>query len=125
MCHNNANSADTSFAHGSWCRYPDLRRYGRGQHPPGGSGAVRPVSHGKMAIPKKHDFEYEVPELFRIAAEKKGVFVNPALTEPFGLTLLEASATGLPIVATNDGGPQDIIHNCGNGILVDPINTKK
>lgn len=78
--------------------------------------------YGKMAIPKKHDIEYEVPELYRIAAEKRGVFVNPALTEPFGLTLLEASATGLPIVATNDGGPRDIISNCENGILVDPTN---
>jgi sucrose-phosphate synthase len=81
--------------------------------------------YGKMAIPKKHDIEYEVPELYRIAAEKRGVFVNPALTEPFGLTLLEASATGLPIVATNDGGPYDIISNCENGILVDPTNTKE
>ena len=76
--------------------------------------------YGKMAIPKKHDFESEVPELYRIAAEKRGVFVNPALTEPFGLTLLEASATGLPFVATNDGGPKDIVANCQNGILVDP-----
>lgn len=75
--------------------------------------------YGKLAIPKKHDIEYEVPELYRIAAEKRGVFVNPALTEPFGLTLLEASATGLPIVATDDGGPRDIISNCENGILVD------
>jgi sucrose-phosphate synthase len=75
--------------------------------------------YGKMAIPKKHDFESEVPELYRIAGEKGGVFVNPALTEPFGLTLLEASATGLPIVATNDGGPKDIVENCQNGILVD------
>lgn len=81
--------------------------------------------YGKMAIPKKHDFEYEVPELYRIAAEKKGVFVNAALTEPFGLTLVEAAATGLPIVATNDGGPKDIVHNCNNGILIDPTNTKK
>ena len=81
--------------------------------------------YGKMAIPKKHDFEHEVPELYRIAAEKNGVFINPALTEPFGLTLLEASATGLPIVATDDGGPKDIIHNCDNGILVDPTSTKK
>ncbi|BBO81370.1 sucrose-phosphate synthase [Desulfosarcina ovata subsp. sediminis] len=79
--------------------------------------------YGKMAIPKKHDFEYEVPALYRIAAEKEGVFVNPALTEPFGLTLLEASATGLPIVATNDGGPNDIIQNCRNGILVDVTDT--
>lgn len=76
--------------------------------------------YGRMAIPKKHDFEHEVPELYRIAASKKGVFVNPALTEPFGLTLLEASATGVPIVATHDGGPNDIIANCKNGILVDP-----
>ncbi len=79
--------------------------------------------YGKMAIPKKHDFEYEVPALYRIAAEKRGLFINPALTEPFGLTLLEASATGLPIVATNDGGPNDIIRNCQNGILVDVADT--
>ncbi len=76
--------------------------------------------YGKMAIPKRHDFTYEVPELYRITGEKKGVFVNVALTEPFGLTLIEASACGLPIVATNDGGPRDIMENCRNGILVDP-----
>ncbi|MCJ7540718.1 MAG: glycosyltransferase, partial [Desulfobacterales bacterium] len=81
--------------------------------------------YGKMAIPKKHDFEYEVPELYRVAASKRGVFVNPAWTEPFGLTLLEASATGLPVVSTQDGGPQDIIANCQNGILVDPSDTRK
>ncbi len=76
--------------------------------------------YGKMAIPKKTDFEYEVPELYRIAANSKGVFVNAALTEPFGLTLLEAAACGVPIVATNDGGPKDIMKNCLNGILIDP-----
>jgi sucrose-phosphate synthase len=81
--------------------------------------------YGKMAIPKKHDFEYEVPALYRIAAERRGVFINPALTEPFGLTLLEASATGLPIVATDDGGPNDIVRNCKNGILVNVANTKQ
>ncbi len=80
--------------------------------------------YGKMAIPKKHDFENEVPELYRIAAERRGVFVNPALTEPFGLTLLEASASGLPVVATNDGGPTDILEKCKNGILIDPRDTK-
>jgi sucrose-phosphate synthase len=79
--------------------------------------------YGKMAIPKQHDFEHEVPELYRIAAEKRGVFVNPALTEPFGLTLLEALACGLPIVATNDGGPKDIVENCNTGTLVDPTDT--
>lgn len=80
--------------------------------------------YGKMAIPKKHDFTYEVPELYRIAASNGGVFVNPALIEPFGLTLLEAAACGLPIVATQDGGPVDIIKNCNNGLLVDVSDPK-
>ena len=80
--------------------------------------------YGKMAIPKAHDFERDVPELYRIAAERQGVFVNPALTEPFGLTLLEASATGLPVVATRDGGPKDILENCKSGLLVDPSDPK-
>ncbi|HEY9701793.1 MAG TPA: HAD-IIB family hydrolase, partial [Allocoleopsis sp.] len=48
-------------------------------------------------------------------------FVNPALTEPFGLTLIEAAASGLPILATKDGGPVDIIKNCQNGYLIDPL----
>jgi sucrose-phosphate synthase len=76
--------------------------------------------YGRLAIPKKHDVEYEVPELYRTVARSGGVFVNPAFNENFGLTLIEAAASGLPIVATNDGGPRDIIHNCLNGILIDP-----
>jgi sucrose-phosphate synthase len=80
--------------------------------------------YGKIAIPKKHDFEHEVPELYRIAAEKKGAFINSALTEPFGLTLIEAAGCGLPIVAPDDGGPRDIIKNCKCGVLVDTTDTK-
>lgn len=76
--------------------------------------------YGKVAYPKTHKPD-DVPELYRLATSLKGVFINPALTEPFGLTLLEAGATGLPIVATNDGGPRDIIANCKNGLLVDPL----
>jgi len=79
--------------------------------------------YGKIAIPKRHDFEYEVPELYRIAAEKGGVFVNSALSEPFGITLIESAACGLPVVAPDDGGPRDIIDNCRCGILVDTTDT--
>jgi sucrose-phosphate synthase len=79
--------------------------------------------YGSVAYPKHHDSN-DVPELYRLAAATQGVFVNPALTEPFGLTLLEAAATGLPLVATNDGGPQDIIGTCKNGILVDVMDPK-
>ncbi len=77
--------------------------------------------YGKVAYPKHHHSD-DVPDLYRLAHSTRGVFINPALTEPFGLTLLEAAGTGLPIVATNDGGPRDIVANCQNGLLVDPLN---
>jgi len=76
--------------------------------------------YGKVAFPKHHRSD-EVPGLYRLAALSKGIFINPALTEPFGLTLIEAAACGVPIVATEDGGPIDIIGNCKNGLLVDPL----
>ncbi|EEG77294.1 HAD-IIB family hydrolase [Dethiobacter alkaliphilus] len=76
--------------------------------------------YGKMAYPKHHKSE-DVPDLYRMAAASGGVFVNPALTEPFGLTLIEAAASGLPVVATEDGGPRDIQKNCQNGFLIDPL----
>ncbi len=76
--------------------------------------------YGKVAYPKHHHAA-DVPDFYRLAAKSRGVFVNPALTEPFGLTLIEAAASGLPVVATEDGGPTDIIGHCRNGRLVDPL----
>jgi sucrose-phosphate synthase len=79
--------------------------------------------YGKVAYPKHHQAG-EVPVIYRVASLSKGVFVNPALTEPFGLTLIEAAASGLPVVATEDGGPRDITGNCNNGVLVDPLDNE-
>lgn len=76
--------------------------------------------YGKVAVPKSHNAD-DVPTIYRMATTKHGVFINPALTEPFGITLLEAAASGLPIVATENGGPVDIIANCQNGRLIDPL----
>lgn len=75
--------------------------------------------HGSVAYPKHHGSD-DVPDIYRMAAKRKGIFVNPALTEPFGLTLLEAAASGVPVVATNDGGPREILDRCKNGVLVNP-----
>jgi sucrose-phosphate synthase len=74
--------------------------------------------YGRVAYPKQHGGD-DIPAMYRWASRRGGVFVNPALTEPFGLTLLEAAACGLPVVATDDGGPRDILQRCGNGQLVD------
>ncbi len=76
--------------------------------------------YSKVSLPKHH-LRDQVSLIYRITAASGGVFVNPALTEPFGLTLIEAAASGLPIVATEDGGPQDIIGNCNNGFLINPL----
>lgn len=79
--------------------------------------------YGRVAYPKHHAAD-DVPLIYRLAAVSGGVFVNPALTEPFGLTLIEAAASGLPIVATEDGGPRDIIQNCNNGVLINPLDNE-
>nr|MDA3833266.1 glycosyltransferase [Spirochaetales bacterium] len=81
--------------------------------------------YGKMAIPKNHDPSTDVPEMYRIAALKRGVFISTASLENFGLTFIEASASGLPFVATNAGGPVDIERNCQSGKLVDIGNSKE
>ncbi len=72
-----------------------------------------------VAFPPAHG-PRTVAALYRIAARGRGVFVNPALHEPFGLTVIEAAAAGLPVVATRNGGPSDIVGTLGHGRLVDP-----
>nr|AVH87206.1 sucrose-phosphate synthase 4 [Litchi chinensis] len=79
--------------------------------------------YGQVAYPKHHK-QSEVPEIYRLAAKTKGVFINPALVEPFGLTLIEAAAYGLPIVTTKNGGPVDIVKALNNGLLIDPHDHK-
>ncbi|MDX9810667.1 MAG: HAD-IIB family hydrolase, partial [Sphaerochaetaceae bacterium] len=80
--------------------------------------------YGKMAIPKHHNPERDVPELYRLVAAKRGVFVSAAALENFGLTFIEASAVGLPFIGTDRGGVQDIRKNCDSGVLIDITDTK-
>ena len=80
--------------------------------------------YGKMAIPKKNDPKLEVPEIYRIVARKKGVFINATPGENFGLTIVEAAACGLPVIASPTGGPKEILEQIENGLLVDVENPK-
>jgi glycosyltransferase involved in cell wall biosynthesis len=47
-------------------------------------------------------------------------FVLPSLAEPFGLVLLEAMALAKPVIATNVGGPLEIVAPGETGMLVSP-----
>ncbi|KAG6602008.1 Sucrose synthase 7, partial [Cucurbita argyrosperma subsp. sororia] len=61
-------------------------------------------------------------ELYRCIADTKGAFVQPALYEAFGLTVIEAMNSGLPTFATNQGGPAEIIVDGISGFHIDPNN---
>ncbi|XP_031262958.1 sucrose synthase 7-like isoform X6 [Pistacia vera] len=61
-------------------------------------------------------------ELYRCIADTKGGFVQPALYEAFGLTVIEAMNCGLPTFATNQGGPAEIIVDGISGFHIDPNN---
>jgi len=55
---------------------------------------------------------------------KCDLVVNASGKEPFGLSILEAMACGKPVIATNIGGPKEIITNNKNGVLIEPNNPK-
>ncbi|KAL5545176.1 hypothetical protein UlMin_008960 [Ulmus minor] len=65
---------------------------------------------------------YRNAELYCHISDTKGAFVQPALYEAFGLTVIEAMNCGLPTFATNQGGPAEIIEDGISGFHIDPNN---
>jgi glycosyltransferase involved in cell wall biosynthesis len=57
-----------------------------------------------------------LPDFF----ETVDVLAVPSWEEPFGIVLLEAMAAGIPVIATNRGGPLAIIPSALHGVLVPP-----
>jgi sucrose synthase len=76
--------------------------------------------HGHIRWIGKFLSKEETGEAYRIVADHRGVFVQPALFEAFGLTILEAMHSGLPVFATAFGGPQEIIEEGKSGFLINP-----
>ncbi len=62
----------------------------------------------------------EAGELYRIVADGRGIFVQPALFEGFGITVIEAMTSGIPTFATKYGGPCEIIVDGVSGFHIDP-----
>jgi glycosyltransferase involved in cell wall biosynthesis len=59
----------------------------------------------------------DVPDLMSCS----DVFVHASIKpEPFGMVILEAMAARKPVVATDSGGPVEILNNGEFGILVPP-----
>jgi teichuronic acid biosynthesis glycosyltransferase TuaC len=53
--------------------------------------------------------------------QRSGALILPSTFETFGVVLIEALATGLPVIATRCGGPSEIV-DASLGDLVDPDN---
>ena len=64
-------------------------------------------------------------EIYRVIADRQGIFVQPALFEAFGLTILEAMISGLPTFATQFGGPLEIIQDKVNGFYINPTHLEE
>ncbi|MBW4418478.1 MAG: sucrose synthase [Myxacorys californica WJT36-NPBG1] len=76
--------------------------------------------HGKIRWLGVRLSKSDTGEVYRVIADRKGIFVQPALFEAFGLTILESMITGLPTFATRFGGPLEIIQNKVNGFYINP-----
>ncbi len=81
-----------------------------------------------QALAKSLNIEHQVKflgllsrEQVREAMWRANVFVLPSYVETFGVVLIEAMATGLPVIATRCGGPEEFV-NSEVGWLTDPGN---
>jgi len=59
-------------------------------------------------------------EMLQEAYRACDVFVMPSITETFGIVVIEAMASGKPVVVTRSGGPEELVVDGKNGFVVGP-----
>jgi len=93
-----------------------FRIVGEGPHKKYLEGLVR-----SKGLERYFEFMGKVPRVSDVLKEG-GIFVRPSLTEGMPLTVLEAMASQLPIIATRVAGTPELITHNETGLLVDPGN---
>jgi len=76
--------------------------------------------HGHIRWAASRLDKVQTGEIYRLLADRRGVFAQPALMETFGLTVIEAMSCGLPVVVTCFGGPAEIVVAGESGEIVNP-----
>lgn len=85
-----------------------------------GDGPHRQALEAHFAGTNTHFIGYLVGDELASAFASADAFIFPSRTETLGLVLLEAMASGCPVVAASCGGIPDIVTNGVNGYLFDP-----
>lgn len=86
------------------------------------------LGEGRLAAPLQQQVEtlglQNSVRLLGFRADARSVlaaadlFVLPSHAEPFGLAIVEAMALGIPVIATNAGGPREIVEHKKTGLVV-------
>jgi sucrose synthase len=66
----------------------------------------------------------DLGEIYRLIADRNGIFVHFARFEAFGRVILESMVSGLPTFATEFGGPSELIEDGQHGFLINPTDAK-
>ncbi len=74
---------------------------------------------GELGLTERVRLLGEVHDVPKVLG-RAGLFVLPSLTEGISLTILEAMASGLPVVATRVGGNPEVVEEGKTGLLVPP-----
>lgn len=68
---------------------------------------------------------FKVGEELATAYASGDIFLHCSVTETFGLVVLESMASGVPVIARDEGGPSDIIEHGKSGYLVPPADLEQ
>lgn len=107
-----------------------LRAFARADLPPGtrlvigGEGEALPplkTLASDLGLADRVDFPGRLsrPQVAAVLA-RASVFVVPSRLEAFGIVVLEGWRAGIPVIATNRGGPGEFVTHGQDGLLVDP-----
>jgi glycosyltransferase involved in cell wall biosynthesis len=88
------------------------------------------VGHGPYsealaeALPDAVFLGYLTGEPLAIAYASADIFVFPSTTDTFGNVVIEAQASGLPVIVSDMGGPKELVEHGVNGLVTKALDVE-